>query len=67
LPVYIEQEIAWQIKPEELKKQLAGKDKQQVEYLLLAQTGIFSSKVNFWPFWVKQVPKTESKIKIHIE
>lgn len=67
IPVDVKQEVVWKIEPAKFKKQLAGKNKQEVEYLLTRQAGINLTKVNLWPFWVKKVPNSESRIKIKIE
>ncbi|MFH1392547.1 MAG: hypothetical protein ABIG90_02615 [bacterium] len=67
LPVSIKQEVVWKIEPDKFKKQLAGKNKQEVEYLLQRQAGIDLTRVSLWPFWVKKVPDSEDKIKIKIE
>jgi len=67
LLINIKQEVVWKIEPAKFKKQLAGKNKQEVEYLLTRQAGINLTKVNLWPFWVKKVPNSESRIKIRVE
>lgn len=67
LLTHIKQQVIWKIEPDKFKKQLAGKNKQEVEYLLQRQAGINLARVNLWPFWVKKVPASENKIKIKIE
>lgn len=67
LPINIKQEVVWKIEPDKFKKQLAGKNKQEVEYLLARQAGINLTQVKLWPFWVKKVPDSENRIRIKIE
>lgn len=67
MPVDVKQEVVWKIEPDKFKKQLAGKNKEEVEYLLKRQAGINLTKVNLWPFWVRKVPDSENRIKIKIE
>lgn len=67
VPLHIEQQAVWKIESDKLKDQLAGKNPEEAKYLLERQAGINLVKVNLWPFWVKKIPSSESKIKIKID
>lgn len=56
-----------EIKQDELKKELAGKKKNEVESALKERPGITDVKVEFGPFWVSKVPSKDSKVKFVIE
>lgn len=66
LEVLAQQEIYQTIDKTVLAENLAGKDKPEVQELLSDLDNIISSQVNFWPFWVKQMPHSINKIKIKI-
>jgi len=63
----IEENIAWKIDIDLLKENLLGLDEIEVRKYLSSQTKIQESKVSFWPFWVKQIPKQKEKIEITID
>ncbi len=63
----IEENIAWKIDTNLLKENLIGLDEVEVRKYLSNQTKIQESKVSFWPFWVKHMPKQKEKIKITID
>ena len=65
-PLYIEEEVAWKIDTQLLKKDLAGLTELEVRGYLSSQEEIGEAKVSFWPFWVKRIPTQEKKIKIII-
>ena len=49
-----------------IKRKLVGLDEVEVRKYLSNQPEIEKSKVSFWPFWVKHMPKQEKKVKIII-
>ena len=63
----IEENIAWKIDTNLLKENLIGLNEVEVRKYLSNQTKIQESKVSFWPFWVKHMPKQKEKIKITID
>ena len=63
----IEEEVAWQIDIQTLKKDLAGQTETDVRRYLASRPEIKTAKVTFWPFWVKRIPLQEKKIKITID
>lgn len=67
LPLHIQEDMAWQIDSQTLKKDLAGLTEIEVRKYLAKRPEIEKAKVTFWPFWVKRVPLQVSKIKIVIE
>lgn len=56
-----------EVNQDELKKELAGKKKNEVESMLKDRPGITEVKVNFSPFWVSKVPSKDSKVKFVLE
>lgn len=67
LKTHIEGLISSQIKQEELKKNLVGKDKQEAEDFLRDLDRFEKVSVTFWPSWIKKVPKRKGNIKIDIQ
>jgi len=66
VPVHIETVAVWEIKTDEIKKQIAGKNESELRNYLQGQSGIKRAKVSFWPFWVKRAPYSANKIKITV-
>lgn len=56
-----------EIKQDELKKELAGKKRNDAEETLKNREGITEAKVEFSPFWVSKVPGKASKVTFVIE
>lgn len=48
------------------KKAIVGLSREQVKNYFTRQPGVKKVFVEFWPFWVRSVPKSESHIKIEI-
>ena len=48
----------------DLKKSLVGKSENETEMFLENQKGLVDAQVEFWPFWVRSVPKDLDKIQI---
>lgn len=63
----VEEDVAWSVDAEEVKRALAGKNEVEVRQYLTSRSEIESAKVVFWPFWVKKIPSKEKKIKITID
>jgi len=66
-PLFVEEEIAWKIDSQSLKKNLIGLNELDVRGYLSSLEEIKEAKVSFWPFWVKRIPSQEKKIKIIID
>lgn len=64
VPVNVVQEVSWKIESDKIHDQLAGKNPEEVKYILERQAGVVVSEINLWPFWVKTIPdKINIKIK----
>jgi hypothetical protein len=66
LSLHIQEDIAWQIDVQTLKKDLAGLKEIEVRKYLANRMEIERAKVTFWPFWVKRIPSQEKRIKIEV-
>jgi hypothetical protein len=51
----------------EIKKQIAGKKANTVKEIIGQYPGVTDVKVDYSPFWVKSIPKKESKITVTVE
>jgi hypothetical protein len=49
-----------------LKQDLKGKSLDETEFYLKNYPQIETSSVQFWPFWVKNVPQNDEKIKLEL-
>ncbi|MFH1671217.1 MAG: hypothetical protein ABH889_00345 [Candidatus Portnoybacteria bacterium] len=67
LSLEVQEGLAFKIDAEKIKNELVGKKEVDVRKYLASQPEIEKAKVNFWPFWVKKIPKQEKKIKITVE
>lgn len=47
-----------------LKEELKGKSLSETEFLLENQSEITEVEVNFWPFWINQIPEDGERIEI---
>ncbi|MCX6789217.1 MAG: hypothetical protein NTZ42_01225 [Candidatus Gribaldobacteria bacterium] len=55
------------VEPAELQKQIAGKNKTEIEQILSEQfPQIEKPQFKFWPFWVKRASSVPSDIKIYL-
>lgn len=52
---------------EELKKEVVGKKRGDIQNLLKSRPGVNSVEVDYSPFWVQSTPKSTNKIDIVIE
>lgn len=50
-----------------LKNELAGKNEVEVRKYFTGHSEIQKANFSFWPFWVKRIPKRESRIKVIIK
>lgn len=61
------EDIAWDIDIPALKSDLAGKNEIEARKYFSEHSEIKKAEFSFWPFWVKQIPSRESRIRIVIE
>ena len=55
------------IKVDEVKREIIGKDEKSLQSLVFALPGLEKATISLWPFWVRQVPENEKKIKVEID
>lgn len=55
-----------QDKINQIKREVMGKNKQELNDYFTAMNGIESVSVNLWPFWVSKVPGSVNKINISV-
>jgi len=67
LKVKIEKTLAYRIDLEKIKKEVIGKDEVWIKSHLAENPNIKEVQVDFWPFWVKKVPRIEKKVKIKLD
>jgi len=60
-----EQEVAWKVDEEQIKKLVAGKTEDQLRQILSGRQEIQAFEVTNWPF--KKTPSQESRIKITVD
>jgi hypothetical protein len=51
----------------ELQNSLAGKQKGEVEALLLANPVVARFKLSLWPFWMTVVPQDPSRLDVSLK
>ncbi len=66
-PVYAEQKAVREINVDQIKRDIAGKNERELRDFFSEAEGISSVDVNFWPFWVKNVPQSVKKIKVGVD
>lgn len=59
--------VVWQNDFEQIKKDLAGKDKKELSQIISTYSGITKANAIFSLFWNNKFPKNVNKIKIEIE
>ena len=62
-----EESVAWKIDESSIKRDILGKNENDLRQYFNSIKGVESVKVDFWPFWVNKVPNKEGKIEIIIE
>jgi len=67
IPVHINQKLITKIDAENLKKEIAGKSEAELKTYFSNISGIESTNINLWPFWVKGIPSSYEKINITID
>lgn len=63
----IDGKMIWQIDAGQLKKEVVGKNEDEVRNILTRHSEIDKAQVIFWPFWVKSVPTNSNNIKVKVE
>lgn len=58
---------AEKIEPDQVKKEIMGKDEIEVRRIFGQMPEIESVKVTLWPFWVKKIPTHPSRVQIKVE
>jgi hypothetical protein len=61
------QSFIFELDQDKIKKEIAGKDKQDLNDYFTNLNGIKSVSVKFWPFWVNKVPNSFDKINITLD
>ncbi len=56
-----------ELKPDEIKQQIAGKKKGEIVSLLTARPGVKDVTVKYGPFWVSKAPKNVKKINLTLD
>jgi len=64
LQVHFNSEIGFNLDKEVLSRGLSGKTENEVKEILLARPEVSGVSVNLSPFWVKKVPRFESKVNL---
>ncbi len=67
LPVDFKAELVRQVAVADIRAKALSKSERDLKALLLAQTGLQSAQVSFWPFWVRSVPSRSDKVNITVE
>jgi hypothetical protein len=55
------------IQTDEIKKELVGRNEKDLRAFISGLVGLERANIALWPFWVKNVPKDESKILISLD
>ena len=66
IPIHIKQGLIIKVDIEKLKKDIAGKSEAELKSYFSNMSGVKSTDVNLWPFWVKSIPSSYEKINIGI-
>ncbi len=64
IDVSASESFAFALDREKIKKEIAGRDKEELNEYFGKMSGIKSVSVNFWPFWVTSVPQSADKITL---
>jgi len=67
LNVQAQEETSAKVNIEEIKKQLLGKQEEEVRQILSKLPTIQSAQVTLWPFWVRTIPLNVAKIIIEVK
>ncbi len=66
LNVQAQEETSAKVDIAEIKKQLLGKQEEEVRQILSKLPTIQSAQVTLWPFWVRTIPQNTDKIIIEV-
>ncbi|MGC8651009.1 MAG: hypothetical protein ACP5RX_00020 [Minisyncoccia bacterium] len=61
------QTLCYHLDPQSIKKDIMGKNQKDLEMIFKSMDGVESSKIKFYPLWIKKVPNTLNKIKVSID
>lgn len=67
IPARVNQKLITKIDTENLKKEIAGKSEAELKSYFSNMSGVESTNINLWPFWVKSIPSSHEKINITID
>jgi hypothetical protein len=67
IPININQGLIIKVDIEKLKKDIAGKSEAELKSYFSNMSGVKSTDVSCWPFWVKSIPSSYEKINITID
>ena len=67
IPVNINQGLIIEIDIEKLKKDIAGKSEAELKSYFSNMSGVKSTDVSLWPFWVRSIPSSYEKINVTID
>ncbi|MDD3190319.1 MAG: hypothetical protein PHI66_01350 [Candidatus Pacebacteria bacterium] len=65
--ISILQDFVFNISEDKLRKDVAGKNEQELGEYFGNMSGVKSVDINLWPFWVKEVPESPDKINITVD
>jgi len=54
------------IEPDSLREKVLGQSEADLQVIISSLPGFEDGRVSFWPFWVKNVPNRESRVRIDI-
>jgi hypothetical protein len=59
--------FTFQLNQDQIKRDISGKDRAQLNAYFSTLSGIRQASVNFWPFYVSKVPNSFDKIRITLD
>lgn len=67
LQVSATEKFAFDLDLDQIKRDIAGKNKEELNQYFAKMSGIKSVSVNLWPFWVSKVPEAADKVNITLD
>ncbi|MCK4592321.1 hypothetical protein KAT63_02660 [Candidatus Parcubacteria bacterium] len=67
IPIHINQGLIIKIDIDKLKKDIAGKSEAELKSYFSNMSGVKSTDISLWPFWVRNIPSSYEKINITID
>lgn len=67
LNISASEDFTFEIDQDKIKKDIAGKNKEELNEYFSKMSGVRSVSVNPWPFWVNKVPASYDKINITLD